>query len=186
VETIDLSDIVKACKKGNRKAQEQLYNAFASKMYAVCLYYSKDKDDAEDLLHNGFIKVFQKIEQFKGDGPFEAWIRRVFMNTALELYRKKRILYSINEDIDYPEYIEDGDAVSQLSTSELIKMIQELPPAYQMVFNLYAIEGYSHKEISKMLDIAEGTSKSNLARARMNLQKKVMNQFKLSGRKLHE
>lgn len=155
-------------------------------MYAVCLYYSKDKDDAEDLLHNGFIKVFQKIEQFKGDGPFEAWIRRVFMNTALELYRQKRVLYSINEDIDYPEFIEDADAVSQLSTDELIKMIQELPPAYQMVFNLYAIEGYSHKEISKMLDIAEGTSKSNLARARMNLQKKVMNQFKLSGRKLHE
>jgi len=155
-------------------------------MYAVCLYYSKDKDDAEDLLHNGFIKVFQKIEQFKGSGPFEAWIRRVFMNTALELYRKKRILYSINEDIDYPEYIEDADVVSQLSTDELIKLIQELPPAYQMVFNLYAIEGYSHKEISKMLDIAEGTSKSNLARARMNLQKKVINHFKLSGRKLHE
>jgi len=155
-------------------------------MYAVCLYYSKDKDDAEDLLHNGFIKVFQKIEQFKGSGPFEAWIRRVFMNTALELYRKKRVLYSINEDIDYPEYIEDADVVSQLSTDELIKLIQELPPAYQMVFNLYAIEGYSHKEISKMLDIAEGTSKSNLARARMNLQKKVINHFKLSGRKLHE
>lgn len=186
METINLSDIVKACKKGNRKAQEQLYNAFANKMYAVCLYYSKDKDDAEDLLHNGFIKVFQKIEQFKGDGPFEAWIRRVFMNTALEIYRKKRVLYSINEDIDYPAYVEDEDAVSQLSTEELIKLIQELPPAYQMVFNLYAIEGYSHKEISKMLDIAEGTSKSNLARARMNLQKKVVNHFKLSGRKLHE
>ena len=155
-------------------------------MYAVCLYYSKDKDDAEDLLHNGFIKVFQKIEQFKGSGPFEAWIRRVFMNTALELYRKKRILYSINEDIDYPEYIEDSDVVSQLSNDELIKLIQELPPAYQMVFNLYAIEGYTHKEISKMLDIAEGTSKSNLARARINLQKKVINHFKFSGRKLHE
>ncbi len=136
------------------------------------------------MLHNGFIKVFQKIDQFKGDGPFEAWLRRVFMNTALEQYRKKSILYSINEEIGYPELADDIDVISQLSNDELIRLIQELTPAYQMIFNLYAIEGYSHKEISEMLGIAEGTSKSNLARARAILQKKVIKQFKISGRKL--
>ena len=171
------------CRKGKRKAQEQLYRAFAAKMFAVCLYYSKNKDDAEDLLHNGFIKVFQKIDQFKGDGPFEAWIRRVFMNTALEQYRKKSILYSINENIDYPDYTDDADIISQLSTNEIINLIQELSPAYQMIFNLYVIEGYTHKEISDLLGIAEGTSKSNLARAKAILQKKVIKQFKISGRK---
>lgn len=133
------------------------------------------------MLHNGFIKVFQKIDQFKGDGPFEAWLRRVFMNTALEQYRKKSILYSINEEIGYPELADDIDVISQLSNDELIRLIQELTPAYQMIFNLYAIEGYSHKEISEMLGIAEGTSKSNLARARAILQKKVIKQFKISG-----
>lgn len=184
MEISDLSEIVQDCKKGKRKAQEQLYRAFSAKMYAVCLYYSKNKDDAEDLLHNGFIKVFDKIGQFKGNGPFEAWIRRVFMNTALEQYRKKSILYSINEEQSYPDYKDDVDVISQLSNDELIKLIQELTPAYQMIFNLYAIEGYTHREISDLLGIAEGTSKSNLARARAILQKKVIKQFKISGRKL--
>lgn len=184
METNVITEIVKDCKKGKRKAQEKLYKAFSGKMFAVCLYYSKNKDDAEDMLHNGFIKVFQKIDQFKGDGPFEAWIRRVFMNTALEQYRRKSILYSVNEEIAYPEHVEDADVISQLSNDELIKLIQELSPAYQMIFNLYAIEGYSHKEISELLGIAEGTSKSNLARARVILQKKVLKQFKISGRKL--
>jgi RNA polymerase sigma factor (sigma-70 family) len=184
VNTTDLAEIIQACKKGKRKAQGQLYEAFSGKMYAVCLYYSRNKDDAEDLLHNGFIKVFQKIDQFKGDGPFEAWIRRVFMNTALELFRKKNILYSINDEIEYHDFKEEADVISQLSTTEIIHLIQELTPAYQMVFNLYAIEGYTHKEIGNMMGIAEGTSKSNLARARAILQKKVIKQFKSSGRKL--
>lgn len=184
MELSSLTEIVNGCKKGKRMAQEQLYRTFSAKMFAVCLYYSKNKDDAEDLLHNGFIKVFQKIEQFKGDGPFEAWLRRVFMNTALEQYRKKRILYSINEEIGYPEYSDEADVISQLSNDELIQMIQELSPAYRMIFNLYAIEGYNHKEISELLGIAEGTSKSNLARARAKLQKKLLKQLKISGRKM--
>ncbi len=179
-----LLEIINNCKKGKRESQQQLYNAFSGKMYAVCLYYSKNKDDAEDLLHNGFIKVFQKIDQFKGKGPFEAWIRRIFMNTALEAYRKAKNLYSINDEVGYNEYREEADVISLMTNEELIQLIQSLTPAYRMVFNLYAIEGYSHKEISEMLGITEGTSKSNLARARNILQKKVISEFKLSGRKL--
>lgn len=179
-----LSEIINASKQGKRLAQQQLYNTFSGKMYALCLYYSKNKDDAEDLLHNGFIKVFQKIGQFKGDGPFEAWIRKIFMNTALEAFRKKNKPVSLNDEIEYSNFNIEADVLGQLSSNEIIQLIQELSPAYRMTFNLYAIEGYSHKEISEMLGISEGTSKSNLSRARYILQKKVTDQYKSADRKI--
>ena len=168
----NLQIIIDGCVKGKRKFQQTLYQQFAGKMYALCLYYSKDKTEAEDLMHNGFIKVFKNIKQYKAKAPFEAWMRKVFTNTALEKFRRERIIISSNE---YEETVEElsGDVISQLSNNELIVLIQGLSPAYRMVFNLYAVEGYSHKEISEQLNISVGTSKSNLARARQLLKTQI-------------
>ncbi len=177
VEQAELDKIIAGCKQGKLKWQGALYKLYAEKMFGVCRYYSKDYTEAEDVLHEGFIKVFKKINQYEGKGVFEGWMRRVFVNTALERYRKQNILYPVE---DYQEFIENTDdytAVEQITTKDLYGIIQELPPKYKMVFNLYAIEGYQHKEIAEMLSISEGTSKSNLARARTILQRKVKERF---------
>ena len=176
----NLEEIIQGCVKGKRKSQEMLFNVFSKKMFAVCLYYSKNKVEAEDILHNGFLKIFENIKQYKGTGSFEGWVRKIFVNIALEKYRSQTFLTAVSDQIEYDYMTEDADIISKLSSEELIKMIQELSPAYRMVFNLYAVEGYSHEEISKKLEIAEGTSKSNLARARKILQNKVRDRFKLS------
>lgn len=142
-------------------------------MFGLCLQYSNNHDDAKDILQEGFIKVFQKLGQFDHRGSFEGWVRRIMINTALEKYRSHLHLYPLtdremkNEEPTYEEVFE------RLSAGDLIRLVQELPPRYRMVFNLYAIEGYAHKEIGEMLGITVGTSKSNLARARGILQKKV-------------
>lgn len=169
-----LKEIIHACQKGEKRAQEQLYRQFSQKMYAVCLFYSGSKSEAEDYLHNGFIKVFQKINTYQEKGLFEAWMRKVFMHTALEKHRRQKWESSLSEKENF--LIDENttpDVLSQLSAKELLAFIQQLTPAYRMVFNLYAIEGYSHKEIARMLEISEGTSKSNLSRARVILQQKV-------------
>ncbi len=179
-----LEDIIEGCKKGERKSQEMLYQLYSGKMNAVCLYYAGNKSEAEDFLHNGFIKVFQNINQYQKRGVFDAWIRKIFMHTALEKYRKKKQLFISHEkeDVKILESAEE-DALSKISTADLINLIQQLSPAYRMVFNLYAIEGYSHKEISEMLSISESTSKSNLSRARAILQQQVNEQFEFNSSK---
>lgn len=176
-----LEDIIEGCKKGKRRSQEMLYQHYSGKMYAVCLYYAGNKTEAEDFLHNGFIKVFQNIKQYKAKGVFDAWMRKIFMHTALEKYREKKQLY-ISHDKEDVQMLESDqeDALSKISAADLINLIQELSPAYRLVFNLFAIEGYSHKEISEMLSISEGTSKSNLSRARAILQNQVNTRFELS------
>lgn len=173
----ELEILVKDCVAGKRKAQQQLFNLYSDDMYGVCLYYSKDYTEAEDTLHEGFMKVFQKIEQFKFKGSLAGWIRRVMINTALEKFRKQNQLYALGDDYESNEDIQQEDVISDLSAQDLIALIRELTPKYRMVFNLYAIEGYSHKEIGDMLGISEGTSKSNLSRARYILQKKVKKHF---------
>lgn len=173
----NIDDILKACVSGNRKGQEQLFNLFGEEMFGACLHYSKDYAEAEDTLHEGFMKVFQKIGQFSGKGSLAGWIKRVMINTALEKYRKNHQLYVVGDDIANEEDINPDNVVSDLSVQDLLKLVQELSPMYRLVFNLYAIEGYSHKEVAEMLDISEGTSKSNLARARKILQEKVKKQF---------
>lgn len=180
----NLEEVIRACVKGKRNSQEVLFNTFSKKMFAVCLYYSKNRDEAEDVLHKGFLKVFENIKQYKGKGSFEGWMRKIFVNTALEKFREKTYLTAVNNQIEYEYLTEEADIISKLSSEELIKIIQELSPAYRMVFNLYAVEGYSHKEIGKKLGIAEGTSKSNLARARKILQNKVRNSFSVSEKKI--
>jgi len=169
--------IIKGCTEGHKKSQEELYKTYSRKMYAVCLMYAKDHDTAQDILQEAFIKVFQNIQTFMNKGSFEGWVRRIVVNTALERYRKNHYLYPVSEVADYTEEASYNDIISEVHANDLLKIIQELTPQYRMVFNLYAIEGYSHQEISQMLAISEGTSKSNLSRARKILQEKVETKF---------
>jgi len=171
----EIKNIIRGCLDGNRRDQELLYRRHAAKLYAVCLQYSGNDDEARDILQEGFIKIFENLVHYKHEGSFEGWMRRIVVNTALEKFRSKHNLYRI-DDIDL---IPEQDAAHEtedyagLEAVDLLDIIRELPPKYRMVFNLFAIEGYSHKEISDMVNISEGTSKSNLSRARIILQKKV-------------
>ena len=171
--TIDWDELVRLCKKNRPDAQLKVYNLLSSKMFAVCLRYAKDRTEAEDILQDGFLRVFTKIGLFDFKGSFEGWVRRVVVNCALERYRKQNLLYSVSEIADYDTHLVADDVLSEISADELMQMVQQLTPQYRTVFNLYAIEGFSHQEISKMLNISEGTSKSNLSRARCLLQEKV-------------
>jgi RNA polymerase sigma-70 factor (ECF subfamily) len=168
-----IEHIIKGCKSGKHEAYEELYKLFAARMWAVCLRYARDYDNARDILQDSFIKVYEKINQFEGRGSIEGWIRRIVVNTALGEYRKQHHLSidAVNNSEDDEKNYENFEC--NLEAEELLILIKELPPQYRMVFNLYAIEGYSHKEIGDMLSISEGTSKSNLSRARSILQKKL-------------
>ena len=171
----DIKNIIKGCLAGNRRDQELLYRRHAAKLYAVSLQYSGNDEEARDILQDGFIKIFGNLIYYKHEGSFEGWMRRIVVNTALEKFRSKHSLYRV-DDIDLicePEADPDTSDYSGLEAVDLLNIIRELPPKYRMVFNLFAIEGYSHKEISQMINISEGTSKSNLSRARNILQKKV-------------
>lgn len=169
--TID--DLLEGCRRGERRAQELLYRSLSSKMLAVCMRYAGNDAEAEDMLQNGFIKVFGGVSSFRGDGSFEGWIRRVIVNTAIEMYRKNaRTLKTVDlsEVYDAEQGTFNMDRLEQL---DLLRIIQLLPDGYRMVFNLYAIEGYSHKEIAEKLQISEGASKSQLSRARSWLKEKI-------------
>jgi RNA polymerase sigma-70 factor (ECF subfamily) len=171
----DIRNIIKGCLAGNRRDQELLYRRHAAKLYAVCLQYSGNDDEARDILQEGYIKIFENLITYKNEGSFEGWMRRIIVNTALEKYRSKHNLYRV-DDIDLiqePDAAPETEDYAGLEAVDLLDIIRELPPKYRMVFNLFAIEGYSHKEISRMIKISEGTSKSNLSRARIILQKKV-------------
>lgn len=172
--TIPETDLISGCIAGDRRMQEELYRRFAPKMYAVCLRYANNADDAQDLLQEGFIKVYRNLHRFRAEGSFEGWIRRVFVNTSIEHFRKKSTKLSMVTDKE-ENTIEDADitALHKLAEKDIINIIQELSPGYRTVFNLYVVEGYSHKEIGDMLGISEGTSKSQLARAKGVLQKKI-------------
>ncbi len=171
---MDYTKILEGCLKGNLKAQRELYECFAGKMLGVCMRYASNREEAKDMLHDGFIKVFTKLDSFSGTGPLEAWVRRIMVNTALEQLRKNDILH---DTIDYDgttDHLEANvDIISDLTRNELMQIIAEMPPGYRTVFNLFAIEGYSHQEISELLQISEGTSKSQYSRARSWLQSKV-------------
>jgi len=175
----NLEETIQKCASGDRKAQTTLYNHFAPKMYGVCLRYSKDTTEAEDNLQDGFIRVFTKINQFGFKGSFEGWMRRIMVNTSLEKFRKSNHLYPVEDMMVFESIQYSEETLSGISADDLMKIIQQLPPRYRMVFNLYAIEGYSHQEIAKLMKITEGTSKSNLSRARVILQKKVIDDFGL-------
>jgi RNA polymerase sigma factor (sigma-70 family) len=171
----EINEIIKGCLAGNRRDQELLYRRHASKLYAVCLQYSANNEEARDILQEGFIKIFENLGNYKYEGSFEGWMRRITVNTALEKFRSRSNLYRV-DDIDQlpePDAEPDNQDYAGLEAADLLEIIRELPPKYRMVFNLYAIEGYSHKEIGEMISISEGTSKSNLSRARTILQRRV-------------
>lgn len=177
--TYSEDQIINGCIQGERKAQQTLYSRYSPKMFAICLRYAKDHHSAEDILQEGFIKVFKYIGNFRREGSFEGWLRRIFVNTAIEHLRKSVSLYSIVDSEDKPIDIVDESIFDHLDQQDLLNMVQSLSPGYRTVFNLYVVEGYSHKEIAKLLSISEGTSKSQLARSRQILQKKVIDSQKL-------
>ena len=164
------TDLIEGCIRGDRRFQQELYSRFAPKMYGVCLRYAGNAEEAEDILQEGFIKVFRKISSYRGEGSFEGWIRRIFVNTAIEHFRKKTYLQPITE---YEEATIEGKYLSvldNLAEKDIIRLVQQLSPGYRTVFNMYVIEGYTHKQIADQLGISEGTSKSQLSRAKQILQ----------------
>ncbi|WP_457609782.1 RNA polymerase sigma factor [Lutibacter sp.] len=167
-----LNKLIKQCAENDRKAQEEIYQLFAGKLFSICLKYSKNKQEAQDNFQDGFVTIFNKIGQFKFKGSFEGWLKRIMVNTILLKYRQKNVLNIVVTEEIPDEVIVDVDD-DEISLDFLLNLIQELPDRYRMVFNLYVLDGYSHKEISEMLRIAEGTSKSNLARARAILKNKI-------------
>ncbi len=171
-----LEQLIQDCQNNNIKAQEQLYRLFASKLFAVCLKYSRNYADAQDNLQDGFLLIFKKIGQYQFKGSFEGWAKRVMINNVLQKYRSEGVVELVSENLP-DEQDEEIDLEDESITMDfLVSIIQQLPDRYRMVFNLYVIDGYSHKEIAEMLDITTGTSKSNLARARIILKEKIETQ----------
>ncbi|MCG9971367.1 RNA polymerase sigma factor [Christiangramia crocea] len=166
-----LKDLIHKCKKKDRKAQEQLYRLYAPKLFGLCLKYSDNHQQAEDNLQDGFVTIFEKISQYKDAGSFEGWMKRIVINTALQKHRQQKVYGITNEDHLHEEEIKVE--TEELSVHFLLECVQNLPDRYRQVFNLYVMDGYSHKEIADMLNISEGTSKSNLARARMALKDRI-------------
>ncbi len=165
--------LIKESAKSNRVYQKMLYDRFASKMFGVCMRYAPDYQIAEDILQEGFVKAFKNLDRFRFEGSFEGWLRKIMVNTAIEMHRRKNLLYPIvdveNTDVEFV----NESVLSKLAVDDLMQMIASLSPGYKTVFSLYAIEGFSHKEIAEQLNISEGTSKSQLARARYILMEMV-------------
>lgn len=169
-----MKDIVRLCLEGNQKAQFELYQHLAPKMLGVCMRYASCRDEAEDFMQEGFIRMFGKLNQYKFEGAFEGWVRRVMVNTSLELLRRNmKHTNHLDVDDDAVQIGGDENIISDLSMQELMTLVQSLSPMYRAVFNLYVFEGYKHHEIAKELGVTEGTSKSNLSAARKILQSKV-------------
>lgn len=165
--------LIESCINNNREAQYKLYNLLSSKMFAVCMRYAKNREEAEDILQEGFVKVFNNIDKFRSEGSFEGWVRRIIVNTAVEHYRKSSKMYPmISVEETYNDFTWEA-ADDSLELDDLMKLINSLSTGYRTIFNLYVVEGYSHKEIAEMLKISEGTSKSQLARARYLLMEMV-------------
>ncbi|HOP43908.1 MAG: sigma-70 family RNA polymerase sigma factor [Flavobacteriales bacterium] len=164
--------IVAGCVKGDPIAQRALYEQYARKMMSVCMRYASGRDQAQDMLQDGFVKVFQKIGDFRGDGPLGGWVSRTMVNTALDHLRRNKP-YAHSVDLTEAEHLHAGSssALSGMTTDELMALIQQLPDGYRTVFNLFAIEGYPHKEIAEMLGVSENTSKSQFMKARAYLRK---------------
>ena len=171
--TISENDLLTGCLEGNRRMQEELYRRYSPKMYAVCLRYAGNAEEAEDILQEGFIKVFKKLNSFRSEGSFEGWVRRIFVNTAIEHFRRKRYLMPVTEKEENTIEGKYLSVLDDLAARDIMALVQDLSPGYRTVFNLYVVEGYTHKEIADMMGISEGTSKSQLSRAKVILQDMV-------------
>jgi|SRR6185312_1092793 len=173
---------IQSCIDGDRYSQSRLYEQYAPKMFAVCMRYSKNREEAEDILQDGFVKVFRSLHSFKFAGSLEGWIRKIMVYTAVANYRAKSKMHAIIniEGMENVEMTNNEDIVALLGKKELLNMVQSLPPMYRMVFNLYVFEGLKHREIARELGVSEGTSKSNLFDAKMILQRAVGNSLKIA------
>jgi len=170
----ELHQLISGCIKQDRKCQKMLYKAFYGFAMGICLRYANDRDEAAGVMNQGFFKVFTHIESYDKVRPFKAWLGKIMMNASIDAYRANlKMAYA--EDLDSAKHLTDGDMVDKnLNYEDLLKMVQKLPQAYRTVFNLFAIEGYSHEEIADMLNINTGTSKSNLHKARLKLKKMIL------------
>lgn len=170
---MSLKELIHNCKRGDRKAQEQLYKNYAQLLFGICLKYSRNKAEAEDNLHDSFMTIYEKIGQYKFKGSFEGWIKRVTVNTVLQKYRKEEYLKVVTENVAEESEIDSDTEFLDIDLPTLLRYIQELPNKYRLTFNMYVLDGFTHKEISEKLGTSEGTSKSNLARARVILKEKI-------------
>ncbi|MDR1557229.1 MAG: sigma-70 family RNA polymerase sigma factor [Tannerellaceae bacterium] len=166
--------LIEGCRKGNRLAQKELYDTYSRRMMGVCLRYVSDRETARDILQDGFVKVFTAIDSYTGMGSFEGWMRKIFVNCALEYLRKSDVLRDA-VDLEHISVISSHEhsVIAEMSARELMNLVQELPVGFRTIFNLFAIEGFSHKEISEMLAITESTSRSQYTRAKQLLQRKI-------------
>ena len=179
-------EMIEGCKKGDHHAQKLLYDRFSGKMHALCCRYIKDKMEAEDVLVIAFTKILDRIDQYKSEGSFEGWVRKVMVNESLSYLRRHKNMY-LETDIEVVDQEPNYDRLeNQLEALDLLKLISELPSGYRVVFNLYAIDGYSHKEIGEQLGINESTSKSQLSRARSLLQKRLLELDEFGSKKSKE
>lgn len=179
----ELDEIIEGCKSSDRRAQEQLFKKFYGKMLVVCQRYIRDKDSAQEVLQEGFIKVFEHIKGYDKKGSFEGWMRRIIVNCAIDSIRKSKKDFMLTDNDNDFKYIPEDDElgedweITSLKASVALEAINKLSPAYKAVFNLYVMEEFTHKEIAEILEISEGTSKSNLAKAKMNLQNYLKQKF---------
>jgi len=178
-----LFEIIEGCVKGDSKSQQIVYQKFYGKMLGACMRYSKDREEARDILQDGFLKVFTNIRSYTGTGSFEGWIRKVIINTALDYIRKnKQLIQYANSDYveENAEEIqeEESNEHQNISTEEIMKAVQQLPTAYRTVFNMFVVDGFSHQEIANELGINIGTSKSNLSKAKVHLKKTLAHTIK--------
>lgn len=169
---MDLKKLIAGCKKNERNSQEHLYNLYKDKLFALCLKYCRSKDEAQDNLQDSFITIFTKIESYKGKGSFEGWMKRITINKAIDRYKKEPFLQPIDNYQITEETNIDEDTL-KVSLSQMLALVQDLPDRYRLVFNLYELDDYSHNEIATILKISEGTSKSNLHRAKSILKNKI-------------
>ncbi len=165
--------LIEGCLKGHRDMQKELYDKYSSYMYAVAIRYARSVPEAEDVLQEAFVKVFQALKSFRNDSPLKYWIKKIVVNTALNQQRNKLYMHPMVDVTNLQNWSEDSTAIADYSYVELLEMIRELPDGCRIIFNLYAIEGYKHHEIAELLGISEGTSKSQYARAKMLLQGKL-------------
>lgn len=171
---MDINTVIKGCAEGNAKSQRMLFDLFAPKMLTVCIRYTKNRMEAEDILQEGFIKLFEKVDTFSFQGSFEGWIKRIFINTALDHIRKEaKNRKNVDVDNEFLNLESNAFILENIEADGLLKIINELPSGYKTVFNLFAIEGFSHKEIADLLKINENTSKSQYSRAKLFIQKKL-------------
>ena len=175
------TELIQSCIEGDRNSQSRLYELFIPKMFAVCLRYSKNREEAEEIVQEGFVQVFKSLRNFKHEGSFEGWIRRIMVYCCVKHFRSKTKMHLVVdiESVNVEE-VDNEDVLARLGKKELLKMVQLLPPAYRMIFNLYVFEGMKHREIAEQLGISEGTSKSNFFDAKVILQRAVTNSLKIA------